>query len=72
MNAKSGAFDHSTHGNIATTKTPEGLYQVHHGGRSVGRFKSLQEAGAKIKSYVNELGPGDTGMHNVDASKMKS
>jgi hypothetical protein len=61
-----GAFHHSMHGVISTTKAPEGHYQITHGGRSVGRAASPQEAGTKIKNYVGTLHPNDTGMHNVN------
>jgi hypothetical protein len=61
-----GAFHHSGHGVISTTKHPEGHYQITHGGRSVGRAATPAEAGAHIKNYVRTLKPGDTGAHNVD------
>ena len=65
-----GAFHHSTHGVISTTKHPEGYYQVSHGGRQVGRAATPAEAGAKIKSYVKTLMPHDAGTHNVDPMKV--
>jgi hypothetical protein len=61
-----GAFHHSTHGVISTTKHPDGYYQITHGGRSVGRADSAGAAGIKIKNYIGTLQPGDVGMHNLD------
>jgi hypothetical protein len=56
---------------ISTTKHPDGYYQVNHGGRSIGRAASPGDAGMKIKNYVKNLQPGDTGMHNVDSMALK-
>jgi hypothetical protein len=61
-----GAFHHSAHGIISTTKHPAGHYQISHGGRPVGRAATPQEAGHKIKNYIGSLQPGDTGMHNLN------
>ena len=66
-----GAFHHSGHGVISTSKHPDGYYQISHGGRSVGRAASPAEAGLKIKNYVGSLQPGDTGMHNLDSMALK-
>lgn len=66
MDPSTGAFHHSTHGVISTTKRPDGSFHIVHGGRSVGRAKDINEAGAQIKRYVSTLKPHDTGMHNID------
>lgn len=65
-----GTFHHSSHGVISTSKHPDGYFQINHGGRSVGRAASPAEAGTKIKNYVGSLGAGDTGMHNLDPTKL--
>lgn len=67
-----GAFHHSTHGVISTSKHPDGYFSITHGGRPVGRTNTIEEAGAKIKNYVNSLQPLDTGMHSGDPMAMKS
>lgn len=72
QDAGTGAFHHSTHGIISTSKHPDGYYQITHGGRPVGRAADPSQAGLKIKQYVGTLQPGDTGMHNVDTSVDKS
>lgn len=64
MNSKTGAFHHSTHGVISTFKNPEGQYEIRHGGKSIGQFGDIGEAGTKIRSYINELAPQETGMYN--------
>lgn len=61
-----GAFHHSTHGIVSTFKNPEGGYDIKHGGRMVGSVGDMSQAGLKIKTYVNSLGTGDSGMHNMD------
>lgn len=61
-----GMFHHSTHGMIATSKHPDGYYEIKHGGRPVGRAMDMGEAGKKILNYVKTLQPLDTGMHSGD------
>jgi len=54
-----GAFHHSHHGIISTSKRPDGQYDIKHGGRSVGRVGDIGEAGARISKYVKMLDPND-------------
>lgn len=65
-----GAFHHSSHGIISTSKNPSGSYDIKHGGRMVGRVGDMSQAGHKIKNYVGSLQTGDTGMHNLDPMKV--
>lgn len=71
QDAGTGAFHHSTHGIISTSKHPDGYFQISHGGRPVGRATDIGDAGMKIKKYVSTLQAGDTGMHNMDTMAMK-
>lgn len=72
MDPSTGALHHSTQGIISTFKHPDGYYQIKHGGRNVSRAADPAEAGLKIRSYVKNLRPDDTGMHLGDPMAMKS
>jgi hypothetical protein len=70
MDPSSGAFHHSTHGVISTSPHPEGGFDIRHGGTSVGRVGDLTQAGARIRSHVNSLNAGTTGMHDRPSPNM--
>lgn len=70
QDAKTGAFHHSMHGVISTTKHPDGYYQISHAGRSVGRANNIADAGARIRTYMSSLHSHDTAQHNVDPMNM--
>lgn len=67
-----GAFHHSTHGVISTHKTPEGAFEIKHGGGVVGRVGDISQAGAMIRDYVGGLGNMATGMQNRMSPQMPS
>lgn len=53
---KSGAFHHKIHGVVSTIKEPNGKYSVRHGGKVLGSYDNVHEAGAKVKDHMNWLG----------------
>lgn len=66
-----GAFHHGLHGVISTFKNPEGMFEIKHGGRPVGRVNSIADAGAKIANYVSSLDPGTSPSTSVDPMAIK-
>lgn len=60
-----GTFHHDSLGQITTAPHKSGGYEIRHNKGIIGRTKTIEEAGSKIKQYVDRLGPNMTNMYST-------
>ena len=65
-----GAFHHSSHGVISPGKQPDGTFKPVHGGKSLGTFANIADAGKAMGEHARGLKGTDTGMHNRPSPQM--
>lgn len=59
-----GALHHSTHGIISPGKQADGTFKPMHGGKPIGTFSNIAEAGRAMGEHARGLKGMDTGMSN--------
>ena len=59
-----GALHHSTHGVISPGKQPDGTFRPVHGGKIIGTFNNIADAGRAMGEHARSLKGMDTGMVN--------
>ena len=59
-----GALHHSTHGVISPGKQSDGTFKPVHGGKVLGTYSNIADAGKAMGAHARTLQGADTGMHN--------
>ena len=59
-----GAFHHSTHGVISPGKQSDGTFKPVHGGKPLGTFANIADAGKAMGAHARGLQGTDTGMYD--------
>jgi hypothetical protein len=72
QDSSTGALHHSSHGVISPGKQADGSFKPVHGGKPLGTFSNIGEAGKAMGAHARSLKGGDTGMVNRASPNLPS